>query len=219
MDHERFSRTLCALSDIFGSTIRPDGSNPKWFISFGSLLWFIRDRLLGREFEQDIDISMIYGAVDRNEIVGRFAEYGFTVDHELVDNHYHKPLQIVFKPTNPILANIHIDLWFWVIAGQYAWHSYDPLGQGRTILPSYTFKGTPKDLILAETISYPWEEIAPPMNFPTMYGSLLDTWYPPVKGPDGRYVPNTGWLFPNRQYGQSRCPVTKTVQSCKEMIG
>ena len=218
MADERMARTLVALSDVFESMMSPEGVKPHWFISFGTLLWFVRDRLLGRPFEEDIDISMIYGAVRREDVISKFSEYGYSLETELLDNYHRKPLQMTFKPEAPGLWPATLDIFFWVLGHEYAWHTYDMFNRRQTIQDEYTFKGTPKELILAPTLPMVWEEISPTVLFPSKYGSLLDVWYPPQKDSAGAFIPNTCWMVQNKQYGQSKFSTMKTLKSCKEMV-
>lgn len=216
--NEGIARVLISVTDVFNNAMAPDGKRPLWFVSFGSLLWFIRDKVMGRPFNQDIDISVIYGEYSREYLIQKFTDCGLKLEKEVLDNYSQKPLQMGFRPDGSSqMADVSVDVFFWVLGKEYAWHTYDMTGQNRTILPEYTFKGTPKDYLLAPTIEYVWEEIAPSLNFPTRYGSLLDVWYPPTKGPDGKYVANTGWLYPNRQFGQSEAYKVKTIKSCQDM--
>jgi len=219
MIDERMPSTLRAIADIFGDIKRKDQSNPTWFVSFGTLLWYVRDRLLDRPFEQDFDISLIYGELRREELIERFKSQGYELDNELLDNYHRKPLQMTFKPKATGLWPADIDLFFWVIGQNYAWHSYDMFNRRQQVQDEYTFKATPKEIFTAPTVQMIWDEIAPPLSFPSKYGSLLDCWYPPTKGPDGAYLINSGWLFQNKQYGQSRAETMKTLKSCKDMRG
>jgi len=210
---EATARMIQSVSDIFTQL------ECHWFVAFGALLYFIRDKKMGVEFDTDMDIAVRQDEVSRSDIIGKMYEYGYELQKEVLDNHSRKPLQMVFVPNgmHAGVLNTSIDVFFWVIGERYAWHTYDTYGKNQPILDSYTFKGTPKKLITGPTIQYVWEEIACPLNFPSKYGSLLDIWYPPTKDAEGKYVQNTGWLYPNRQYGQSRSAMTKTVQSCKGM--
>jgi len=219
MPDESMARTVVALSDVFESMISPEGSKPHWFISFGTLLWFVRDRLLERPFEEDIDISMIYGAVKREDLIAKFGEYGYQLESEVLDNYHRKPLQMVFKPVAPGLWPTNLDIYFWVIGHEFAWHTYDMFNRGVSIMDEYTFKGTPRALIEAPTLPMVWEEIAPTIQFPSKYGSLLDVWYPPNKDHLGNYIINSCWMIQNKQYGQSKFDTMKTIKSCKDMPG
>jgi len=214
---ERLASTVRAISDVFDPLLREDGNRAQWFVSFGALLWYCRDRLLKIPFQQDFDISLLYGDVTRDELKARFTEYGFALSHELLDNYHRRPLQMTFSPKDPRLLPVDVDVYFWVMGKQYAWHTYDMANSGKKILDEYTFKATPREYVLEPTVKVTWDDIAPQINIPSKIGHLLDTWYPPTKEADKSFAPNSGWLFPNRQYGQSRAPMTKTVQSCKNI--
>jgi len=211
MPDERMAHTVAALSDVFGLVI-----GPKWFVSFGSLLWFVRDRLLGRPLEQDIDVSLEFGTFPRDHLISRMLDYNYKLSGEVLDNHLKYPLQMTFSPSREMYP-VDIDVYFWVIGKKFAWHTYDVNHTKKIILNEYVFKGVPADYITAPTVSYVWEEIAPEVKFPSMYGSLLDYWYPPKKGTDGKFLPNTGWMVQDKQYGQSQAAAVKTLKTCKNM--
>jgi len=215
--NEQLARTIASMTDIFEALPTMDGNRPKWFISFGALLYLIRDLPLGIPFEQDIDISMIYGVADREDIINSFGEYGYKLDSEVLDNWQHKPLKMAFSPNGGADKGSYcIDIFFWVIdkAG-VAWHTYDQYNSGKTILDEYVFKATPTSILFKpEIISDSWEETAPNINLPLMYGSLLDYWYPP-KGPGNE----SGWIKKSSNYGQSMTKNIVKITNCKEFIG
>ena len=214
---ESLARTLATISDVMNRQYRLDGNQHKWFISFGTLLYYLRDWRLGKPFDQDIDISVFYGEVTRDELVANFAEYGFVLVKEVLSDASMLPFQMVFESDGSSGAAPSIDIFFWFLSNHYAWHTYDFHNSGKKFPEEYVFKATPKELLLADTIDYVWEEIAPPLKFPTRYGALLDTWYPPEYGQDGKPLPNTGWFFANRQFGQSRTPKMKVLTTCKNL--
>ena len=216
--NEKLARTVVAISDVIGEARRADQNIPKWFISFGALLWFIRDRLLGVPLEQDIDISMFYGDLKRDYLIGKFREYGYELRDELLENYGRRPLKMTFKPTDPSLYKVDIDIFFWIVGKKYCWHTYDMYNRGKTMLDEYQFKGTPREYLMGDTVSHVWEEIAPTVKLPEKYGSLLDTWYPPQRDADGKIIPGTGWLVRNRKYGQSKCDATRNIKDCKNLL-
>lgn len=216
--NENLARTLTAITEVFNSPYKMAEEGAKWFISFGTLLWFIRDRLLNIPLNQDIDISLYYNSIPRDLLITRMDEYGYQLSGEVLNDVTRLPLQMSFSPRIPGLYPVDIDVFFWVLGKRYAWHTYDMDMVRKPILNKYVFKATPIEYFKASTIRYVWEEIAPELYFPSRYGSLLDTWYPPLKNPEGGYIENSGWMTRNPQYGQSKAALIKTLKTCS-LIG
>lgn len=197
---EDMAKCVSTISTVF------DDCTDKWFISFGALLYFIRDKNMGVPFEQDFDVSVL-GQDQAGRIEGMFKEFGFTVARKVINNVNRKPFQIVFK--HPTIKYV-IDVFFWVNANGHWWHTYDPSLSGNPVLKKYIFKGTPEkafgpDRLGNEFQTYSWEAIAPPVRFPPLYGTLLDLWYP-------------NWFIPDSQFGQSKGKVV-SLNSCSNLGG
>jgi len=156
----------------------------KWFVSFGALLYFIRDKNMGIPFDQDFDISVL-GDINREQLAQRFSEFGFPLKNKYPKKG--KPYQMVFKHHDILLS---IDVFMWVEANGHWWHTYD---QGSS---KFVWKGTPERMFRGDTYSYPWVDIVPDLRFPNLYGTLLDYWYP-------------GWYVPDKQFGQSQGKIVK----------
>jgi hypothetical protein len=177
-----------------------DGPN-SWFVAFGALLYFIRDKRMNKPFATDLDICVPGEMVDASAMVKAFEQCKFKVEkHITIDDG--KTLQVTFRkmhvPTDVDVFILHKR------NGMY-WHS-GALNLEQTkdgTLPQYTFKGIPCELI-GETVKYKWNSRIEKVQFPAKYGSLLDTWYP-------------GWYIPDSKFGQSRAPVVKVVKSMKEL--
>lgn len=210
MIDESLPRALLAVKNVMDQPYRLDGKPPTWFISFGALRYFCTDRLLGKPFDQDIDISVLSGEVDHELLEQSFVEYGYRRSKQVLDPKNGRPYQMVFETDaslgGPGGVKRDIDVWFWVQAGPFYWHTYDHYNTGAEVLPKYTYKGVPRKLFDAGVWQAIWEDTAAALNFPEMFGSLLDLWYPPQRDPNGSPVPNTGWIYQQRNYGQSRTP-------------
>lgn len=217
MADEHLARTVVAISEIFDYSYNGTAEQ-RWFVSFGSLLWFIRDRLLGRPLEQDIDISVEFNSIPRDQLIEHFGEYGYGLSGEVLTDTNGLPLQMSFSPQSPGFSPVDIDVFFWVLGKRYAWHTYDVSMIHKPVLPEYVFKATPIEYFTAPTIKQVWEEIAPAVSIPSMYGSLLDTWYPPIKRQDGGYVENSGWMTRNPHYGQSKAVITRALTTCAGLM-
>jgi len=193
---DQIARALNIIHTIFNHL------QVKWFISFGSLLYFIRDRNMGVNFEQDFDVSVL-GECDYNRVIEFMGQWSFEVKRRILDDQTKEPLQLVFKS-----KSIHfvIDVYFWRKYNGYWWHTYDYYGEHpKNGKPSkYVFKGTPKDAMSGEPWKYNWEEITGDINFPKNYGTLLDIWYP-------------GWFVPDANFGQSKAEKKITVKNCKHL--
>jgi len=193
---EHLARTLMIIKSVF------DKMGEKWFMSFGALLYFIRDRNMGVKFEQDLDITVL-GNISMKRLVQAMDEWGFRPKSKIVDDHTKRPFQIVFaSETMPCF----IDVFLWKKSGDYWWHTYDYYGEHpKNGIPSkYIFKGTPEWAMKGEVYKYNWEEITGDMNFPCLYGSLLDIWYP-------------GWFVVDKNFGQSHAAKTVKVKTCKKL--
>ena len=193
---DHLARALNIIHTIFNRL------SSRWFVSFGSLLYFIRERNMGVPFEQDIDISII-GSCDHKKVIEFMKMWSYEVKGKILDDQTKKPLQLVFKSkTVPFM----IDVFFWKKHNDYWWHTYDYYGEHpKNGIPSkYVFKGTPRWAMKGEPYKYNWEEITGNMNFPHLYGSLLDIWYP-------------GWFVPDKNFGQSRSEKKITVKNCRNL--
>jgi len=193
----------------------------KWFISFGTLLWFIRDMPKGKPLSSDIDISMMYGSVAMPDLVSTFESLNFKLRKAVLPVHDAKhPFQATFQPTSQLYPDIDIDIWFWIPFNGRYWHCGDfqnQVGSGVGLFREYTLKGIPQkwidgkeDIFTVETAAASLAEIAPPLNLPKYYGTLLDYWYPPTR-------PNTCWFNKVHNYGMSKCLEKITIKSLKEV--
>jgi len=186
----QLSQFFCDLHSVFNF---PYGEHRvKWFISFGALLYFIRDKNLGIPFQQDYDISII-GRIDTHMFRKHLIQSGFEIISEFANDVTNEPFQIVAKHR---FGQI-IDVYFWVDSCGYLWHTYRQ-GEG------YKFKGTPKYAFEGEIVKYKWNENSIELNFPAKYGTLLDLWYP-------------GWYIPDVQFGQSSAEAIRETASCANL--
>jgi len=190
---EQLARALMICRTVF------DKVGSKWFVSFGALLYFIRDKKMGLPFEQDIDISIV-GPCNTKQLIQFMDEWSYKPKNMTVNDITKQPMHIVFTSDSIPFA---IDVFVWINHNGYWWHTYDYYGENKKIPSKYVFKGTPEWAMKGEEWKYIWEEIAGDMRFPFLYGSLLDIWYP-------------GWFVPDRNFGQSKGKQV-TVKTCKDL--
>jgi len=197
----------------------------KWFFCFGTLLEFVRSNKQTFCIDKDIDIGVIYGKCDAEQLIKAFRGSGYDVTQIINNDVTGKPLNIHFSPPDETPT---VDIYFWIKKDGFYWHTYDVDNERKKIPSKYTFKG-----IKAEWIEVPKETIKriheknpegrllinnfgvwtydmfvdhgdTKFFLPYSYGTLLDEWYP-------------GWLIPNKHFGQSRSRFVKKVKSCKEL--
>ena len=225
---EQFPRMINAVSTVMNYMYRADGNYHTWFVSFGALLFFFRDRYKDKIFDsQDMDISVIYGEVDPVNLIANFSQSGYILKNQVINDVTKKPFQMVFgrAPECPYLPAVEIDIYFWVKANGYYWHTYDFGKEGKEVLQKYTFKGIPAPLFEKGTIEYTWDALSQRMRFPVGYGEMLDYWYPPKRDPvkkdpltdEYMPIPDTGWYIEDRHYGQSKTERQVTLETCKNM--
>jgi hypothetical protein len=195
---QAFASVLCNIKSVFDYE-----ENAKWFFSFGTLLYFIRDMNMGKEYWGDIDVSVLDAKTEAGEFERRMKEFGFRLKHKAVDSEDGRPYQMAFNDEfRPGLPDV--DVFFWRKGVKNYYHAYDyHMDRPKSgVLSRYVFKGTPVAALKGEPYKYVWLDIAPDMNFPHLYGTLLDIWYP-------------GWFIPDRNFGQSNCVQKVEVKNCK----
>ena len=192
---EQLAQALNLIHNVFNNL------KVKWFISFGALLYFIRDKNMGVPFEQDLDVSVL-GKCDHKRLIHFMEQWGYEVCGRTVNDQNKEPFQLVFKSQS---IRFSIDVFFWKKYNDYWWHTYDYYGEHpkKGVPKKYVFKGTPAWAMKGDVWQYNWEEIAGNLSFPNLYGSLLDIWYP-------------GWYVPDKNFGQSRGKIVKT-KNCKHL--
>lgn len=173
---------------------------PRWFVSFGSLLWYIRDRNQNKKLEGDLDISL-FSTVDAKHFTQMAEEFRFKPLGMVVNDVTNRPLQMSFKHVD---TKRTLDLYFWYKGRKYYWHTYDYYGEKKKIPGKYVFKGTPISMMEGDLYQYLIYDRIAPFNFPQKYGTLLDTWYP-------------GWYVPDAKFGQSIAVKQVTLKSCREL--
>lgn len=203
MDNELLMRDLKALDSAL-SFIVDDGINyQRWFISFGSLLYVIRDKNLGLEFNQDIDISIV-GPHNYDKIKGRLEEDGFQLVSHIKNDITGEVLFADFKSPN----GLSVDLFFWINHNGYLWHTYDYMAERpeNGIPNRYHFKALPQWMMTGEPYKYDWFQEMSPLKIPNKYGTLLDYWYP-------------HWYIPDNEFGVSRTDIIREPTTCKDLPG
>lgn len=198
MDSEIMARIINSIDPVF--SFRYGENQFKWFYSFGTLLYYIRDKNMGKKFNGDFDISIIGGEeIDASDFIPNMDQFGFKLKRKILNDVTGKPLNLVFEHND--IKGIGIDVYFWVKGGNYYWHSF---AEGFAKHEKYVFKATPALAFKGKLYKYVWEEIALPINIPNLYGTLLDIWYP-------------GWFIPDRDFGYSRAEKTVETKSCKNL--
>jgi hypothetical protein len=200
MDQELLLRDLKSIEGSLDGLLSDGMTRMKWFVSFGTLLYLIRDKKHGKPFETDIDISIV-------------GEHNFKhINDSLLNNEFKQNTCIRDSVTDEVyFANyvsphkLHLDLFMWFEAGQNYWHTYDYMGDAKDGIPSfYHFKSTPKFMFEKETIKYNWFEDMSSVKIPALYGTLLDYWYP-------------NWFKPMPDFGVSLCDVIYEPKNCENL--
>ena len=178
MNIDQTRRTLNMVTSILEQTQDVTRcSKAIWFLSFGSLLSFVRER---GELGDDLDVSMMYGSVEPKQILSMWRQFGYEPFEMILDENG-KLLKITFKATDEkMFGSIHIDIFFWIERGGYYFHTYNYYNelQPDNRLPRYRFKGIPKAKFEAGLFRVPWYELGYEINIPENTGEVLDYWYP-----------------------------------------
>ncbi len=212
---EALALTINALTNVLNNQLRPDGTRATWFLAFGSLLWFVRDReRYDRPFATDLDIIVNHGEVDPAAINAGLTGYGFVESKRTLDRSGNI-LEQVFSSTDPRYIDCDIDIWYQVEAQGFCFHGLPYTKEAGTTL----FKGVASWRFHGGVIAYPFPgaEVAPPIYIPEHFGSLLGAWYPPQYDAQGNPIPCTGWISHNPEYGQSKCEIALTVKDIREL--
>jgi len=189
------------MSDVFAKTLNYR------FIGFGALLYYIRDRNLGKPFKTDLDVCVL-GQIPVDEIERAFADYGLQLKNKILDDRTHLPYQLVFEYRDKVTREAYsVDMFFWVLHNKHWWHTFDSKMEFtrkdfKGIPSEYLFKGIRQSAMIGEIAKYNWEEIAPDMNFPKNYGTLLDIWYP-------------DWIHPRQE--QSHADKIVKLKTCVDL--
>jgi len=198
MDNEKLMKDLRNLENVLNVLVTGD-QRQKWFISFGSLLYVLRDKKLGVEFNQDVDIS----------IIGKHDYKG--MKRSLESEHWQLVKEIRNDITGEILMadfcspnGLSVDLFFWIEHNGHYWHTYDYQNEKNEsgIPTQYHFKSLPKWMFSGEPFKYRWFEEISPLKIPNKYGTLLDYWYP-------------NWYVPDNEFGVSKCQKTVEPRTCE----
>jgi len=199
-----------------------DGLNMKWFLAFGSLLHWVRDKELS--LNEDIDIGVMG---DPDAAILALSTY-FSPAHIIREDHNGQPLCASFRHDH---SGFILDCFFWRKKDGYYYHAYDQNMSmpANGILNEYTFKGVPcdcfdvskpviekyqKDLRYGRDMTDhgTWKKVVPNIQeegiqlcLPWSYGRCLDIWYP-------------DWATTRSQFGVSLSEHSFTVKSCKDIV-
>lgn len=173
----------------------------KWFMSYGTLLHFIRDFRMDKEFEWDYDVCLINA--NPETVMLAMESNGFQLTKKIVNDVTGEPFQLVYKHKR---MEKYADLFFMYEANGYLWHTYDvDLEMPHNGIPKqYFFKGVESKNFDGDVFRYMWFDNIPKLPFPFKYGTLLDIWYP-------------GWFIPNSKFGQSRCEKVVKIETCENL--
>ena len=198
MDDESLMRDLRSIRSNL-DILNDDGMTYlKWFASFGTLLYMIRDKNLGVEYTQDIDISII-APYNQEKIISRFEEDGFQIVTIIRNDLTDEILFVDFKSPN----GISLDLFFWIECNGHLWHTYDYWAERNSngIPGKYHFKSLPNWMVSGDPYKYQWFNEELEIKIPKLYGTLLDYWYP-------------HWFIPDNEFGQSRTNKIIELKNC-----
>ncbi len=200
MNDELLMRDLKQIENTL-DTLTDDGMNyQKWFVSFGSLLYLIRDKKHGIEFNQDIDVSVV-GPHNFEKIDVSLRENGFERVSIIENDQNNEVLFADYKSPN----GLSLDLFFWIETPGYLWHTYDYMREGKRNPSFYHFKAVPKYMMEGEPYKYIWFDEISPLKIPKYYGTLLDYWYP-------------HWFIPDSDFGTSKTLYKVEVKTCNNLI-
>lgn len=196
-------RTLNIINQSL-SNIWTRDARARWFISFGSLLSFIRDN---GNLDSDWDISMFYG-LEASAVERAVCSLGhFALSEKVMDPEGVLPLKMTFTAVDPRMHGHNIDIFFWVETPLYYWHTYnffqEKTADGR--LSQYRFKGIPKEYFACADIRYIWPETKSEGVFPLQYGTVLDYWYP-------------GWKLPMSQFGYDSTSMSRQIVTVQNPV-
>lgn len=200
MEESEEGNLICKIYDAMNNT----NAQVSWFVAFGTLLYFIRDKNMGKKFKTDFDIAVfLTPGSNWNAFMLGMEERGFHKKRVIINDVTNQPLQAVFSREE---VGFDFDLFFMIESGNYIWHTFDTkMENPRKGIPSeYVFKGVEKAAFHGGTIKYLWNDLSPGLNFPIKYGTLLDKWYP-------------GWFIPDARFGQSKCDRIVKMSSCKDI--
>lgn len=184
-----FELMLGRLSNIMNTLKNADGYNIRWFVCFGTLLHWLRDK---RVDKGDLDLGVFQEDIVPKYFVDQFTQWGFELQ-ERVDDFDGKPLKFIFKPTKDSgMGKTNVDIFGWVKNGHYRYHAYNINFEKlkKRKLNEYTFKGIRAKFIEERIVQDMWPNTNRVLKAPFYYGSLLDEWYP-------------GWRTENPKFGQS----------------
>lgn len=195
-----------------------DSSGVKWFLCFGTLLSFVRDKKFN--IDQDVDI----GVIGSGNYIASLVRTRHEINHVVRDDHTQEIVNFNYIDGN----NVVIDVFVWRKWGGMCWHTYDTLMQNTKsgFLSEYVWKGIrssvfetdPKviekrqqDLKYGRVMKSDgtWRHALPEcpgegveLCLPDNYGSFLDYAYP-------------DWCTERKQFGVSECEAIKKVKTCK----
>lgn len=229
---------LGRVNDIMSFQSDGIGDRLRWFYCFGTLQEYIADFDInqctgGFGIDYDIDVGVVYGECQANNLIKSFEDSGFKCVKKFLNDITKEPLNLHFVSTD-IKEAPSVDVYFWVKKKNIWYHTYDRGKEGKKIPSKYTFKGiefneaighgffAPKKTIERIHTKNPlgrqflsdrgvWmmdvfeRDSSYKFYAPYSYGYCLDTWY-------------DNWKYRKfNNLGESKTPIIKTVRSCREL--
>ena len=178
------------------------GANDKlarWHISFGTYLYFVRDKAQKAVPDDDFDVCFFYGDVDDATVKRNLESFQFKLVDVLRDDVHNKALHMTFEPTEDLKSRVGdkvLDVYFWYKHGKQYYHCY------QKVHGKYEMKGIDCDKIDGMWKLY-WFEDMFPVYVPYGQGAVLDEWYP-------------CWMVRDKNFGVSKCKYTLYLDSFKD---
>ena len=195
---EDLMRDIKAIENSLNCLLPSGDEYQKWFMSFGTLLYLVRD--FGQEYATDIDVSVMDN-YDADRVNYGLLQNGFVESQKIINSITREPLFISYETR----SGNHVDIFFWKKFNDMYWHTYDyNMERPEFGIPKqYVFKGTPAHMFAGDPVKFKWFDLISDIKIPLKYGTLLDYWYP-------------GWVKPDPDFGQSRGVIRK-IDNCSNM--
>lgn len=165
---------------VFNQTMRHfkvmfAGMRIPWFLCFGTILHFIRDKDLTKD--HDVDVGILYEHMEEKKILTALRKFSFDIKLIIRNDTNGKPLYIRASRA----GGCPVCIFTWIRRGKVRYHTFDTNHEGRERPKRYKFLGVPaytisgKDAIRNIDFGAPYISDIP---MPIRYGQLLDIWYP-----------------------------------------
>jgi hypothetical protein len=199
MTEQQFTKYFNYVINVLTGTRSTNQDRCRWHLSFGTHLYYMRDRTTRPYPEADIDICLFYEEMDDAVLTKNFGSFQFELVDELRDDTQKKALHQIFRPVKDLARDVgdaSLDIYYWYPHGRNYYHCYQKTG-GR-----YEMKGIEKHKIDPLWQHY-WKEESYPVYLPYAIGGVLDSWYP-------------GWFKRDRNFGVSKSKYMVYLDSFKQ---